>query len=201
METENELNAGIMAITMQIQENYPELSKFLNEMPVTIPNENNPEINIKILKDYHESLSNILKEYKLEHGAGLAAGAGILPSHPRPDSNRLLDAPMFNVDLPSAIKRLKLEEDWISGKHNAVTLMKSERMRIVLIAMHQGNEMKMHQSNGPISVHILEGKLQFTAENESSILQKNQLLTLHENIKHGLIAIEETIFLLTVVNL
>jgi hypothetical protein len=62
METEKELNARILALTMQIQEKHPELSKFLEEMPVTIPDENNPEINTKILKDYYESLNNLLKK-------------------------------------------------------------------------------------------------------------------------------------------
>lgn len=63
METEGELNAKIMAITMLIQRKYSELSKFLDEMPVTIPNENNPKININILKEYYQSLQNILKQY------------------------------------------------------------------------------------------------------------------------------------------
>jgi hypothetical protein len=62
METEKELNARILALTMQIQEKHPELSKFLEEMPVTIPDVSNPEINVKILKDYYESLNNLLKK-------------------------------------------------------------------------------------------------------------------------------------------
>jgi hypothetical protein len=65
METEKELNAKILALTMQIQEKHPELSKFLEEMPVTIPDESDPEINIKILKDYYESLNNLLKKSTL----------------------------------------------------------------------------------------------------------------------------------------
>ena len=56
METEEEINAKILKITMVIQENYPELSKYLNEMPVTIPIDSNPKMNvknlvIKLLKD------------------------------------------------------------------------------------------------------------------------------------------------------
>ncbi len=43
--------------------------------------------------------------------------------------------------------------------------------------------------------------MQLSIENESVVLEKGQLLTLHENIQHGLNAIEETIFLLTMVNL
>ena len=63
METEKELNAKIMAITMLIHEQHPELSKFLEEMPETIPNENNPEINVKNLKEYYLSLTNLLNKY------------------------------------------------------------------------------------------------------------------------------------------
>ncbi len=63
METENELNAKIMAKTLEIQENHPELFEFLNEMPITIPDVNKPEINIKILSDYYNSLCNVLKEH------------------------------------------------------------------------------------------------------------------------------------------
>jgi hypothetical protein len=36
MESEKELNEKIMVITMKIQKEYPELSKYLNELPVTI---------------------------------------------------------------------------------------------------------------------------------------------------------------------
>lgn len=56
-----DFNAKIMAITMLIQEKAPELYKFLNEMPITIPNVTHPKINIKILQEYHESLENMLK--------------------------------------------------------------------------------------------------------------------------------------------
>ena len=40
METEQELNGKILKITMTIQEKYPELSKYLGEMPVTISETN-----------------------------------------------------------------------------------------------------------------------------------------------------------------
>jgi len=66
METEKELNALILAKTNEILEKYPELSEFLNEMPITIPIENKPEINVKNLKDYYDSLDNILKDYLIK---------------------------------------------------------------------------------------------------------------------------------------
>lgn len=67
MKTEKELNDAILKITMKIRNDYPELSKYLSEMPETIPDITNPEINIKTLTDYYESLQNILKKYIPNH--------------------------------------------------------------------------------------------------------------------------------------
>ena len=66
-DTEVDLNSKILKITMTIMDQYPELSKYLEEMPVTIPNEKNPEINLNNLKIYYESLSLMLNKYKTEH--------------------------------------------------------------------------------------------------------------------------------------
>jgi hypothetical protein len=63
MKTENEIEEAILKITMKIKTEYPELSKYLEEMPVTIPEIKNPKINIKILQDYYNSLDSILKKY------------------------------------------------------------------------------------------------------------------------------------------
>ena len=64
METEKEINDKILAITMEIQSKHPELLKFLDEVPVTIPTESSPEINRKVSNDYYDSLRNILKKYE-----------------------------------------------------------------------------------------------------------------------------------------
>jgi hypothetical protein len=67
MKTEIELNAEIMSITLMIQEKHPELSKYLAEMPITIPIAANPEINIKRLQDYYNSLSVLVEKYVFSH--------------------------------------------------------------------------------------------------------------------------------------
>ncbi len=67
MESEAEINSKIMKITMVIQENYPELSQFLNEMPITVPIDANPEINIQNLQKYYETLLNLFRKYVAEH--------------------------------------------------------------------------------------------------------------------------------------
>jgi hypothetical protein len=67
MKTTNEINKDIMATTLEIQKYFPELSKYINEMPVTIPNEINPEITAENLKDYSESLNALVTKYSKEN--------------------------------------------------------------------------------------------------------------------------------------
>lgn len=66
-ETEKELNANILKITMRISDQYPELSKYIDEMQDTKMNEKNPEITLKNLKTYYDSLKSMLNKYILEH--------------------------------------------------------------------------------------------------------------------------------------
>ena len=67
MKTEKELNEAILKITSKIHSEFPELSKYLSEIPITIPDVNIPKITIKVLTDYYETLENILKKYIPKH--------------------------------------------------------------------------------------------------------------------------------------
>jgi NADH dehydrogenase len=63
MKTKKELNKEILETTFNIQEQYPELSKFADEMTITIPDKETPDINAKILQDYNDSLKAMAKGY------------------------------------------------------------------------------------------------------------------------------------------
>jgi hypothetical protein len=67
IETEAYLTKEILTITLMIGKKYPELSKYIEEMPITIPDEKNPEITRKNLKAYYSSLEAIIAKYILEH--------------------------------------------------------------------------------------------------------------------------------------
>ncbi|RTY65043.1 hypothetical protein EKL97_07230 [Flavobacterium sp. LS1P28] len=67
MKTEKQLSESILEITIKIHDQYPELSKYLAEIPITVPIISNPEINIQTLTNYYKSLENILKEYTINH--------------------------------------------------------------------------------------------------------------------------------------
>jgi len=65
-ESKRWLTIKILNVTMLIRDKYPELSKYIEEMPVTIPSDNEPEITLKKLQDYFDSLCLIVHNYKLE---------------------------------------------------------------------------------------------------------------------------------------
>lgn len=66
-EIEKDLNSKILKITMTIKDHYPELEGFLEEMPETIPDEKDPEITLKNLSAYYESLNLMVNKYKLDY--------------------------------------------------------------------------------------------------------------------------------------
>ncbi len=68
MKTALELNEMILGITNKIRANHPELLEYLNEMPVTVPYQENPEITVKTLTSYYDLLVNLLYKYEDNHG-------------------------------------------------------------------------------------------------------------------------------------
>lgn len=64
MKTETELNEEILKITALIKEKFPELVKFIGEMPLKgsyTAGDEDP--NIKTLKEYYSSLEALVKKY------------------------------------------------------------------------------------------------------------------------------------------
>ena len=115
----------------------------------------------------------------------------------RPDGERILDAPIVKMNLYEFIEQIKNETTWKDSDRNSVTIFKSTTMRIVLLGLHENAELKPHKANGVISVHVLEGKINFVTEQLTSLIEKGQMIALHENITHSVLALTETFFLLT----
>ncbi|MBK5210508.1 MAG: hypothetical protein JJE44_13550 [Flavobacteriaceae bacterium] len=63
MKNEQKLLSEISKLTKKIETDYPEIYQFLDEIPVTIPSEKDPDINNKVLRDYLESLKQLIKNY------------------------------------------------------------------------------------------------------------------------------------------
>lgn len=112
----------------------------------------------------------------------------------------LLNASLLAFDLPTLIEKMNHNHIRAKGEPNSMILLKSPDKQIVLIALHEGTGIKSFQSNDSVTLQIIEGKLKFHTRKETLILERGQLITLHEKIKYSLTTKEETVLLLTITN-
>ena len=63
MKTKIELSADILKMIAKIEETYPELSKYIDEMNISTSNSDNVETDLKNLNDYYDSLYGLFNSY------------------------------------------------------------------------------------------------------------------------------------------
>ena len=118
----------------------------------------------------------------------------------RPDGERVLYAPLVEMNINRFVKQLKKEEAWLNGNHNTITIYKSESATIVLRGMHKKSIRKTSSASGDITIQVLKGRLIVKLEEKSIKLKKGQMLGIASNIPHSIMAKRNSFFLLTIVN-
>ncbi len=113
----------------------------------------------------------------------------------QPDGN-MTDA-LVEFDLSQEIAEAEQKKPWQSGRF-AKTLFKKHDFRLVLMALEKSAQLKEHHADGTLSVQVLHGHIRFTAQARSHDLKPGGLLTLAASIKHGVEALEDSAFLLTI---
>jgi quercetin dioxygenase-like cupin family protein len=117
----------------------------------------------------------------------------------RPEGDRPVDAPSVLVNIPDLIGQIKDEKAWDKNDRNAITVFKSDKMRIVLVAMHKDAEMQTEHPKNIFSIQVIKGKLKLHTNEDSVKVEKEQLFVLHENIPYKIEAVKKSVFLLTIV--
>lgn len=117
----------------------------------------------------------------------------------RPEGERQVDAPVVLVNIPEFIKKIKKEKAWDKNDRNAITVFKSDRMRIILVAMHKKAVMTTERPENIFSVQVLEGKIQLQTNDKRRDVREEELFVLHANISYKIEALRRSVFLLTVV--
>ena len=112
----------------------------------------------------------------------------------RPHGERMMDAAMVSIDLRSFTKQIREEKAWKESDRNAITVFKTDGMRIVLIALHKDAEMIKHTIDGMISIQVIEGEIFVTTEKQSAELGRGEILALHQNIPHNVLAKKNQFF-------
>lgn len=62
-----QLTQDIIELTFLIEQNYPELYQYLDEIPDTIPSSEHPSMDAKNLSNYLNSLKELLKHHLETH--------------------------------------------------------------------------------------------------------------------------------------
>jgi len=119
------------------------------------------------------------------------------PTPLRPYGERVINAPLVQMDLQKFIDQIRAEVTWKESDHNSITVFKSDILRIVLIGIHKNKTLKEHKAATDISVQVLEGWVKFSIADQVVELKKGQMVSLHSGIPHSIEAQEESFILLT----
>ncbi len=112
-------------------------------------------------------------------------------------AERSLDRAVMTLDLPTILGGMKQEATWRTAKRNAMTLVKQPIFRVVLVALQAGAEIGAHETEGPITVHVIEGRMVIHVEGEALELSAGQLLILRSGLRHTMQARDDSAVLLT----
>jgi quercetin dioxygenase-like cupin family protein len=101
-----------------------------------------------------------------------------------------------SFDLPAEIERFPPEND--AAGRRAETLVKDERLRVVLVTMRRGAELREHSAPGPITIHALRGRFAVVVAGEEQELAPGSVVAIAASARHAVRALEEGAFLLTI---
>ncbi|MBV9988614.1 MAG: hypothetical protein JO301_13120 [Chitinophagaceae bacterium] len=115
----------------------------------------------------------------------------------RPEGDRVLDAPYVIANIEERIDQLKDEDAWDKNDRNGITLVKNEKMTIVLTCLHKKAEIRDNQLDGILTIEVLDGRVRVRTDVDSFELEKRSLVTFRANICHSILAEKESVILLT----
>jgi quercetin dioxygenase-like cupin family protein len=118
------------------------------------------------------------------------------PSYAHHD--KVLAAPVLHFELRAELHELHGQQSYNNGDPTGKTLVKEPDLRIVLLALKAGGRMDEHRASGPISIQGIDGRFTVDLPSGEVELTAGELVALEPNVPHGVKAIEDSVFLLTI---
>ena len=81
---------------------------------------------------------------------------------------------------------VRQEPEWVSGKRNSVTVLKTSNLSVVLTAIKKRATLLGHEVDGPITVQVLSGAIQFGVSGEPRRLTAGTVIALDKGIPHDI---------------
>jgi quercetin dioxygenase-like cupin family protein len=103
---------------------------------------------------------------------------------PHARSGQIVDILPYDGTLPSA---------------QSYALFKSDQLEVMRVVLPAGKAFPPHRVAGEITVQCLEGRIDFSVDGVSQELRAGQLMHLEGGVMHGLVGIEDSSALVTIV--
>jgi len=110
-----------------------------------------------------------------------------------------LEESVMQIDFERELQQLRQEDSWQreTGR-SSKTLAKYPDLRVVLILMKSGTQMRQHRAEGRISIQQLKGQVRIHLVDRKITLSTGHLLVLDCGVLHDVEALEESALLLTI---
>ena len=108
------------------------------------------------------------------------------------------ERPTAVFDVRALVESIGQQEPTQTGKDRTVVLLKTDNLRIVFRSLSEGTTLPTHKANGPITVQVLDGHIEFTAGAQTTPLRKGELLALEFGVPHSVRALKNSAILITV---
>jgi quercetin dioxygenase-like cupin family protein len=115
---------------------------------------------------------------------------------PQVRRERLEEDRVHVLPLAEYVDALRGEREYADHGHTGVTLMKTEALRVVLEVVRAGEGLGEHVVDGPATVQILEGSLEFQTTSGRFAADAGTLVVLPHGEPRTVEALEESTFLL-----
>lgn len=103
-----------------------------------------------------------------------------------------------HIDLVDAVARLRAEPHAATHGHRQVVLARHGARVIMLFAFEPDGELKPHQTEGEVTIHVLSGALEVMVASGMTLLGGGQMLALAAGERHSVRAVQASEMLLTV---
>ena len=101
---------------------------------------------------------------------------------------------MEQFDIAEELKKIRARAAEVSS----TTLLKTDTLRVVLMALKAGARLAKHHADGRLVVQVLEGEIEFHAENVPHQLRAGALVSLEAMTQHEVSASTDAVLLLTI---
>jgi|SRR5579872_6962893 len=116
---------------------------------------------------------------------------------PLPRPAERVSTSLVTFDLTTELAALRESKSYRQNDHASTTLVNRGGFGAVLVALPRRGHLKEHTARRGITIHVLEGAVRVELEEGPLELHATQVAALAPNMRHGVIGIEDSAFLLT----